>query len=766
MILFQDKFNGLDIEQQNRLLAKMLVRKDIKFLRGNRACTDGDKTIISPPLAVDATETQKIKDFHYKTHEASHIEGGSKIKEMGKGLQHRCINTVDDIRCEVLQEGRKAGLISYRTAFYKIAIEEFGRQMFATTTKTNVDAFVHALTCLFITKVRHDQLGLPFDAPVSKDLIEVYMRFFQDLEDEAKKQVKWGDAKTLGTKLFDRIKDWVKDEKEEQKRQEKKRQEEEQRRQEEEERKQQEDNDGDESEGSEQQDQDDTEPQDGDSGSSGDDEPEDKEDADSESGDGDQGAPEDDDAGDDSAGAGSDDSEDRNGTDDSESEDSEGFSDERGSDDDTSSNAGSDKAGEAGEDEESDSADEEDGVDEAEGKSSEEEKTDSEEKEEGAGSCKGAGENESTDEKDDEKKDSDTSKDYDGADPDDSDEADGKDKKDPKLTDEEQEEVDEEVDREMDELDDAAGDMENMNDRLKDQLNEAVENDDTGPYMVDPNVKDYIHDASVGVGDVDAIKRLGIRIVGSQASKITKVFLTRSRPSTLYNRKSGTLDMRSIAGDPYDSRDEHFTQEREGSVDKAAVMFLIDNSCSMQSRMKIDKAYAVLRQLLETLSKARVPTLAAGFTGDATRVQGATARMMPITISIIKRFNAPFDMRTIHRCTRPSNMQITPDYDAVRWGAPILWQRPETKKILIVLCDGDTVVADASNNLNERAKREYPIYVQKLRGIGMHVFGFGIDADLSHIFGDDFIYVTDESMGDEIARKLMEVLSRKRTVLT
>jgi len=187
------------------------------------------------------------------------------------------------------------------------------------------------------------------------------------------------------------------------------------------------------------------------------------------------------------------------------------------------------------------------------------------------------------------------------------------------------------------------------------------------------------------------------------------------------------------------------------------VMFLIDNSLSMRD-VKIHNAYAVLRQLLENLSRARIPTMAAGFTGEY--CYDSQVRNKPITISIIKRFNAPFDMRTIHRCTpNEAAMDHTPDYDAVRWAAPILWQRPETKKVMIVLCDGESCVG---TQLDQKISYEYPIYVQKLRAIGMHVIGFGIEANLKPVFGDDFIYVNRTNMGDAISKKLTEIISRRR----
>ena len=92
----------------------------------------------------------------------------------------------------------------------------------------------------------------------------------------------------------------------------------------------------------------------------------------------------------------------------------------------------------------------------------------------------------------------------------------------------------------------------------------------------------------------------------------------------------------------------------------------------------------------------------------------------------------------------------------MRWMIPHLLSRPEKKKIFFTLEDGNTSFGAISN----KAAQAYKGYISLCKEAGIYVFGFGIECDLSHFFGDDWILVNTQTMGEAILTKLTEVLSR------
>ena len=291
-------------------------------------------------------------------------------------------------------------------------------------------------------------------------------------------------------------------------------------------------------------------------------------------------------------------------------------------------------------------------------------------------------------------------------------------------------------------------------DKLKDAV-DKIARGNHGKYQVANGVKDdisYNFEHPSGPDYVDA----GRKLLGSAGAKMTRLFVSQTRESIDFNQMRGKFDMRAFASDYNDTRKDLYTQVRPGSLDKAAISFAIDNSDSMGG-LRIQKAYAILGGILSHLDRAGIPTEAAGFTGEGS--SSHVARNQPVTIKVVKTFDEPFRGKSTLRCHPSYELNITVELDCLKWLAPRLYQRPEGKKVLIVLSDGEPNVGNST--LNNKMKRAYKAYIQRLREHGFFVIGFGIECDVSEYFGEDCICTSTNNLGGEIVKKLTEILNRR-----
>jgi len=288
---------------------------------------------------------------------------------------------------------------------------------------------------------------------------------------------------------------------------------------------------------------------------------------------------------------------------------------------------------------------------------------------------------------------------------------------------------------------------------------ESVNSQDptTLPYMVNPDVKDIIKLGDETTPDNAAkINRIGMDILGPKGSQITRLFVSQSQTRTAYNQYKGTVDMISFVSDVNDDRDDIHRQVNGARLDKAAVTFLIDNSTSMIST--IGHMYAILSGLLTYLGRATIPTEAIGYTVESSG--SMVWRDGPSHLTIIKEFREQFAGAAMRRCVPPSFMCYTNDIDGMMFAVPRLWARPEKKKILMVLCDGEPFFGSAV--ITEKAKKSYKEYIKRCREAGIIVFGIGIDKDLSEYFGQDFASVDLSNAGEVLIDKLTSILNRVR----
>lgn len=301
----------------------------------------------------------------------------------------------------------------------------------------------------------------------------------------------------------------------------------------------------------------------------------------------------------------------------------------------------------------------------------------------------------------------------------------------------------------------ADGEPMDFTSRIIEKINADALNSDQ--YMVDPNVKDDIDFNRVGLKhEADTIKNLGLQILGMCGSRMIKLFIDQSKPSYLHYQKSGRFDGRAFLSDAMDRRMNVYSVKMIPRLDKAAVSFMMDNSSSMKGVIR--RSYAILSGLTYHLSRGNVPVEAVGFTADYCR--NPDFRDVPVQLRIIKSFNEPYSGEVARRFVIPSVLNQNAEVDCMRFMIPRLMARPEQKKIFFVIGDGLPCIGNGK--INEKLAKAYKEYINLCRAVGIIVFGFGINCNLSRIFGEDFISVDRKDMGDQILKKLSEVLNRPK----
>lgn len=317
-----------------------------------------------------------------------------------------------------------------------------------------------------------------------------------------------------------------------------------------------------------------------------------------------------------------------------------------------------------------------------------------------------------------------------------------------------QEEIDNELQRIIDALNNSNISMDIVSD-LKNQINGA-QNSFNQPYMVNPDVKDVIAVGNETTNDIaESTKRVGLNYLGPKGSQITKLFVSQSNTRTAYNQYSGTMDVTSVVSDVHDNRDDVYRRMIAPRLDKAAVTFLIDNSGSMTNT--IGHIYAILSGLMHYLSRACIPTEAIGYTAEAS--QSDVWRDAPAHLTLIKQFHEQYNGTIMRRCIPPAWMGQTNDLDGLKFAVPRIWARPERKKIIFILCDGEPNIG--SYLLDSKLIRSYIEYIEVCRKAGIVVFGIGINRDLTEFFGkDNFASVDLSNVGAILIEKLTKILNK------
>jgi cobalamin biosynthesis protein CobT len=262
--------------------------------------------------------------------------------------------------------------------------------------------------------------------------------------------------------------------------------------------------------------------------------------------------------------------------------------------------------------------------------------------------------------------------------------------------------------------------------------------------------------SEMDVSDAEYIAKLaaeGVALLGSDGAKMTRHLVANSRPRTVRNRDYGRLDIRAVASDEMDVRKDLYNQRKPGALCPAAVSILIDGSGSMSHNGAVKSQYSslVAHGVAHYLDKARVPFEVAYFDS----ICSATESNSEPQYMVVKAWAEPWHGKAITRA-REFSRGGTPLASTMTMQAQRLLERPEDKKVAIVLTDGEPC------GTGEHISRSVAV-VKALREMGVVVIGIGINVDVSQIFGDGAVCLPPENIGAEMVRRLTEILDSHRS---
>jgi cobalamin biosynthesis protein CobT len=261
--------------------------------------------------------------------------------------------------------------------------------------------------------------------------------------------------------------------------------------------------------------------------------------------------------------------------------------------------------------------------------------------------------------------------------------------------------------------------LENPMDELEDWLRKkhASALQDYGQYMV--YSRQYDKEFVVPeANDIEIFNQMKGELgnLDTHRVKIGQMFLAKTESKWLGGMERGRINARDLARVPAGYQTPF--KKKVVSVDRdTAVTFLVDHSGSMRGKLIRDAMKAVIL-FLETMTFSKVKTEVLGYTTKSypmavkERIGGERnsylyTRQEALQHYIYKSFNEPYTGNVKRRISnyRKLDENNNADPEAIEWAVGRLMQRPEQRKILIVLTDGCVAVRGDCNKARGYMKK-------------------------------------------------------------
>ena len=235
------------------------------------------------------------------------------------------------------------------------------------------------------------------------------------------------------------------------------------------------------------------------------------------------------------------------------------------------------------------------------------------------------------------------------------------------------------------------------------------------------------------------------RSVGRFANRLQRVLMAQQRRSWEFDLDEGQLDcarLTRVLIDPLSPL--MFKQERETPFRDTCVTLLIDNSGSMHGR-SIRVAAVCADILCSVLERCGVSTEILGFTtvawkGGRSRERWVGAgypsspgRLNDLRHIVYKSADAPWRQarRNLGLMMRKGLLKENIDGEALEWAHGRLLQRPEQRRILMMISDGapidDSTLSTNAGRFLERHLREVIARIENLGDVELLAVGIGHD---------------------------------------
>lgn len=329
--------------------------------------------------------------------------------------------------------------------------------------------------------------------------------------------------------------------------------------------------------------------------------------------------------------------------------------------------------------------------------------------------------------------------------------------------------------RSMFDFDEDAFESQDVSGAISEKISEDVARELTrsGEYM--PFTLDFDRiepprvPAKMNSGYIQRLQDEVATMIGPMQKEIERIMASQSFVLRIPGQRSGRLHSPSLfrvqQGDP-----RVFTQREEHRSKDTAVTLLIDNSGSMRGT-KMHLAMIAGYALSATLEKVKIAHEVIGFTtGDyystPKEMQEAMSksvshdfdRYIPIIMPVFKAFNERIDSTVKERMAWAAYDQVglqgNYDGECLLYAAARLAPRPERRKVLIVLSDGQPA---AGPNGHSHLKGVVDMMPKKF---GIECIGIGIqDSSVRHYYDKHVVLHKADQLPGQVMTELKKLLS-------
>lgn len=250
--------------------------------------------------------------------------------------------------------------------------------------------------------------------------------------------------------------------------------------------------------------------------------------------------------------------------------------------------------------------------------------------------------------------------------------------------------------------------------------------------------------------------------VGSIVRAVEQALRAMARCRKMSYQRNGKLDMRRLPQLAKGLSKEVFYKTRTGLKIDTVVSIVVDESGSMCDQVKEVRQVVVM--LGETLERIGVEFEVIGSTTTGSyygreKLNGFD-RVNPIRYAHYKGLGESW-LAVRDRVMKLSAHVNNVDGEVLEYVSNGLMQRPEKRKIVFMLSDGEPCAGHGNNSV---MCRNLKAVVKRVRNVGIEVYGFGVDTEApKHFYGDKwFVGLRKGALGQGLAQKLAGVLTLGR----
>ncbi len=312
---------------------------------------------------------------------------------------------------------------------------------------------------------------------------------------------------------------------------------------------------------------------------------------------------------------------------------------------------------------------------------------------------------------------------------------------------------------------------------IREQVQEEFSNGTNQAYRVyDPSLDKAVTPLSLDNGETyQNLSNVVRPHVGALRQQLIRTLRSRDTRFWVNDQEEGQVNSKRLYTLLNQGSNKVFRQIQECESDSVAVSLLIDLSGSMNGP-RIYLARQVVILFAETLNQLRIPSEVIGFTTEPskrafarlTRETGMDlqqlstlyTRFFPCVYSIFKAFDEPF--RALKpRVPAMNALEYTPIDDAIIFAAKRIVFRKETRKIILVLTDGEPYSGNPTMQL--AVIKHLVENLRKCEQAGIECVAVGIQADyVKNFFKENVVVQNLPELPKAFYTKFSELLRRNR----